>query len=1416
MSQEDVTLNIPINAEVSGTAQTKALSDAMESLAVSLSEVAKSAKTAATQAKSIAQSNAGIVKGSTAAASSINAVTAAIERQQKVASHSQIQNAIASDPSIATAHARGAAANIADPDGGKAATAYARQQASLIQLAAAQEKSDRAAQLANTHNAAQLSNLRAFNAAEETARGKITATNSAFNEAIKVTKEHTQTLGRAGYALNNVSFTLAIAGAALLAFNGLVIKAAADYQTAFAQISRTSGVSGQALTTLSNQFIELAQTIPVSFDQIAKIGVLAGQLNIPANNIVAFTRTVAEFSATTNVNAEDAATAFGRLDALLPDVKGNYDALGSAILDVGVNSVATESQIINTTSQIAAAGAQAGLSADKIIGLAASFASLGVAPEAARGTTIRVFSTITTAVNEGGDALKTFGKLSGLTAEQFKTAWSADAGGTFVKVLQGLQTEGSAAETTIRGLGITAVRDINSLLKLSQNVQLVSDNMGYANEGFTQGTQLATAFATQAATLASHFQELINTFQSLFATIGGSALKPLTGLVDAIEGVVKGAADLAKNPLAQSFAATIGIASSLVGILLILAAVAAKIGGNILIARVAITDLGAAAAKAGGGLKGLTTAMAGSAVGARILATAFATINFLAISAAIAVVADGIGKLQAHLEDNKTAAKDYFGNLQDLAGALKKDTEAAKEGGPVYEKLTSSYETSTKSTADWATQLENATGGQIQASDATQETTKSIQKQTLILGENARAWYANQVANDTDIQKLFQNSKELEKQGLNVTGFASALAKGDTASAQKIYEEFAAKAKKQLAQPLFGTVDPIGYKNLTDELNSVDAIMKAYAGSADQAASNTKLLQVVSDATGVSMATLTGATDDADVALDNTVSTLSQVQEAFANSNSIGQFANDFYTLIAAVEGGAQSFNEFDQSGEQNLQNLQATIASAIDSAQIMGVSASEAVAIVFQQLQQQGVNTAALLASLANMGIPGVNLGDVNSYVNGTKQLDAGGQKLQQSLNGVAKSAKKAQTSIGGVGGGSAAAAKQVYTLANYASDLGSVFDRAFSIRFSAGDALDKITTGWRTIADATADANKKMQEARTTLLQLASDKSVDEYFLGVANAYGDTLRASEIQADLAKNADDTASAQKDLADAQSASSKTLVGNSKAAVDNRATIEGLVKNYQDYIQALASSGADQATLSAKTAQLKQQFIQQATALGFSSAQVQTYADSFDDLTLAIQKVPRNITVSANMNPAQQAINEFLANNRNGKGASGGVSVPVKLGSAGDPVTLGFGIGMAVRSGIAAALSAHPLGFQILTAGQPVYNVPGTVLKLFKSGGYTGSGSSSAISGVTHGKEFVIDAPNTARLGLNFLNNLNNGMTPVVPTGGNPGVQMVELTAQNLQYIADALTVNFQIGNKQVAQAANQANLVAAGRGANG
>src|SRR5690606_6546788 len=142
----------------------------------------------------------------------------------------------------------------------------------------------------------------------------------------------------------------------------------------FAQVERTTGVTGAAVGELRRDLEDLTTVIPESFSNIAGIAALGGQLNIAADGIDEFTEVTAKLTATTDLSADAAGTALGRFKALLGVPESQFNNLASSILKVGVNSVATETQIVSIATQISSMGNFAGLTADQVVGLAGALA----------------------------------------------------------------------------------------------------------------------------------------------------------------------------------------------------------------------------------------------------------------------------------------------------------------------------------------------------------------------------------------------------------------------------------------------------------------------------------------------------------------------------------------------------------------------------------------------------------------------------------------------------------------------------------------------------------------------------------------------------------------------------------------------------------------------------------------------------------------------------------------------------------------------------------------------------------------------------------------------------------------------------------------------------------------------------------
>lgn len=439
-----------------------------------------------------------------------------------------------------------------------------------------------------------------------------------LQQAKKAVEDYQNSLSNARYVLYDVAGTLSVLGIGLVAPLAGVIGVAINFQKEFAQVARTSGVVGSELQSLKGDFDDLYGSIPITYEALAKIATLAGQLGVPADRIAAFTETVAKTSAVTDLSVEQAATAFGRLDALIPNVKGQYDRLGSSIALVGVKSVATESQIVNIATQISSMGSFAGLTAQDVIGLSGALASIGAQPELSRGTVTRVFTLMSRAVAQGGADLDKFAQLSGVSADKFKSTWGTpEFAQTFIGFMKGIQNEGGNAVAALNDLGITSVRDVPLLTRLANAADstgkagaLLASQIGYANQGWEENIELQRQFEIISNTVAGRMEVLSNNFNLLLQAVGGPLLDGLGDFVNFLGDAVKVATDLAQTDLGGSLARVLLVMTALLGVVALAGGAMALFGASSIGVYQALQFISVTSPKATAGLLGTAGAAA--------------------------------------------------------------------------------------------------------------------------------------------------------------------------------------------------------------------------------------------------------------------------------------------------------------------------------------------------------------------------------------------------------------------------------------------------------------------------------------------------------------------------------------------------------------------------------------------------------------------------------------------------------------------------------------------------------------------------------------------------------------------------------------------------------------------------------------
>jgi len=712
-------------------------------------------------------------------------------------------------------------------------------------------------------------------------------------------RDQQRNLARERYALYDVAAAYTMIAAAAAAAIVSTAGTAIQYERAFANVDRTTEFTsvkiGAAADSMKESLRSLASEIPVTFGQITQIATIGNQLGIAQGALVSFTETVAKFSATTGVGVESTAMSFGRIGELLQVDPADFEKLGSAIAFAGVNAVATEEQILSVTREIATTAKMANFSTPDIIGLSTALSSLGIAPEAARGSIIRTFAGINKAVSENGDALQNYAQIAGMPAEQFASTWQENgkvAFDSFLNGLQGLADNGENLDTVLRNLGMVNVRDIQTVQKLGDNYDVWASSIQDANQGFEEGAFLGEAYSKIQDTMASKLEILNNNFTNLKATLGEGAVATglfgfgLKNVVEFLASVIKGLDDFAKSPIG-SF--VVGLAGVLVALTAAIAAInaVAALGRATMLAFA--TSMGVAKVSA----DGLTTSIDKAALRGAIFNNVLKAAGWMFV---ISTIIGGLSLLADAFTPVEQKASNLLGGFEGLQEALGADyaTALAEYGDDAAVGLaianeeilgqTVNVETNNeavKKAAELQQGLAVIAGGAL--ADGISEATDMIETQNIVLGENFNAWIASAIASNESFQNFamdtaamtalreinfdLQRAIEIAAAGGSVLNYIRELAYAAEATGT-LSAESAVKLAGLLSMsnvPVFG--DPLGdyasvIEGAVNQSWILGGIMGGVAKATEDAAEEGENLEESLDGAGKAMRTVVDYAND--------------------------------------------------------------------------------------------------------------------------------------------------------------------------------------------------------------------------------------------------------------------------------------------------------------------------------------------------------------------------------------------------------------------------------------------------------------------------------------------------------------------------------------------------------------------------
>ena len=427
-----------------------------------------------------------------------------------------------------------------------------------------------------------------------------------------------------------------------------MVQAAEDTDAAYRDMRKTVNGTEEDFQALLDSAIEFSTTHITSAEQMLEIEAIGGQLGVQVENLEAFAHTVSNLDIATNMESEDIATDLGKMASVMGLSTDEYDRFGDALVRLGNNMPAMESDIMTVTTRMMGMGEAVGLSADQMLAWSTAATTTGQKPYAAGSSLSRFMKYLNTAVAENGEALEKWSAIAGVSSEEFSKAFREDASSAMYSVVEGLgsiQKSGGDVSGTLIDLGINGVQDTQLLLGLASQManateesNILADSLMLANDAFNGDPSVYKGKIEQAGDAMREAEAKSEGFSGAMGKLRNQAKAALielsegaTPLVEKLSSVFEKLAkafesmpDGMKTAIVEmiGFAAAIGPVSVGLGTSLQMLGRMATLGksasGGIMTLGLSIAGLG----KAGGTLEKLGLAIAGIAGPGGILAAA--------------------------------------------------------------------------------------------------------------------------------------------------------------------------------------------------------------------------------------------------------------------------------------------------------------------------------------------------------------------------------------------------------------------------------------------------------------------------------------------------------------------------------------------------------------------------------------------------------------------------------------------------------------------------------------------------------------------------------------------------------------------------------------------------------------------------
>ena len=415
----------------------------------------------------------------------------------------------------------------------------------------------------------------------------------------------TQSIGR--NLTRNISVPVASGVALVTKASADFETAMADVRKVYSEPFDELGNVQLTYRELSDEIRNLSKTIPVAHEELAHLVYTGGQLGIESKNVMSFAESMARLEVASNdLSATDAGEKLAQFANITKMNQGDFDNLSSTILRLGNNFSTTESAIVEMGTRLAGAGTLLGMTESDIMGVATASASLGI--QAQRGGTAvsRVFQQMSLAVHsgtksfqdfemsvgettmsvgafmsevgKGAEGISALAEATGATEMEIKglaklveqssnsfEIMSRVVGGTreefanlvkenpaqafdeFISGLARIEEEGGNVNEVLSSLGLTERNTLDTLSRLINGHELLSDALKMSGEAWEENTDLMEMSEGKWDNLSSKLELLKNQAKDVMIDVGEPFVDMFKGMLDSSEPLIGKMGELASS-----------------------------------------------------------------------------------------------------------------------------------------------------------------------------------------------------------------------------------------------------------------------------------------------------------------------------------------------------------------------------------------------------------------------------------------------------------------------------------------------------------------------------------------------------------------------------------------------------------------------------------------------------------------------------------------------------------------------------------------------------------------------------------------------------------------------------------------------------------------------------------------------------